>query len=215
MLQVLQDAVVADKTPGVAVSTLVAEDLASQQQQQPVCKAVSAEASRVDHQAPHHGPQWQPTGTQDIVAVKLQQPFRMQPGYRPVGVGGRPHGQSLPQQQQQQQQLSDSWDYPGPEFEAFVGEAVKHRLGKYVQPDHPNRISREEAHQLYRKLRREVVEKELTAFAGRQAQGQLRPIDKVEVEAKIKDFVRHSIRRLHAARAAGAPEGLAGAGFIV
>lgn len=63
-----------------------------------------------------------------------------------------------------------------------------------------------------RKLRREVVEKELTAFDGRQAQGQFRPIDKVEVEAKIKEFVRHSIRRLHASRAAGAQEGLAVAG---
>jgi hypothetical protein len=31
-----------------------------------------------------------------------------------------------------------------------VSDAVKHRLGKYVQPDHPNRITKEEAQQLYK-----------------------------------------------------------------
>lgn len=77
----------------------------------------------------------------------------------PSPYGGRPHDTPseqqagrLQQQQQQQalQQYPDSWDQPGPDFEAFVGEAVKHRLGKYVQPDHPNRITKEEAQQLYR-----------------------------------------------------------------
>lgn len=64
-------------------------------------------------------------------------------------------GQGTPSEQQaarQQalQQYPDSWEQPGPDFEAFVSEAVKHRLGKYVQPDHPNRISKEEAQQLYK-----------------------------------------------------------------
>jgi hypothetical protein len=58
--------------------------------------------------------------------------------------------QSRQQQAASLQQYPDSWDQPGPDFEAYVGEAVKHRLGKYVQPDHPNRITKEEAQQLYK-----------------------------------------------------------------
>eukprot|EP00878_Enallax_costatus_P017975 GHUV01018901.1.p1 GENE.GHUV01018901.1~~GHUV01018901.1.p1 ORF type:complete len:1118 (+),score=463.86 GHUV01018901.1:2890-6243(+) len=178
----LQDAVVADKTPGVAVSTLVAADLVTQQQQQSRGAAVGVQSH--PSSAPGH----------------VQQQQQVQPGAGPGTSVVRPH---------QQQPHLDGWDQPRPEFEAFVSDAVKHRLGKYVQPDHPNRITKEDAQQLYRKLRREVVDKEVTAFAARQAQGQFRPIGKAEVEAKIKDFVRLSIRRLHAARAAGAPDGLA------
>lgn len=63
-----------------------------------------------------------------------------------------PPSSGRPQQtpQQQQQQYPDSWEQPGPDFEAFVGDAVKRRLGKYVQPDHPNRITKDEAQQLYK-----------------------------------------------------------------
>ncbi len=49
-----------------------------------------------------------------------------------------------------QQSFPEVWDEPDTNFEAFVADTVKHRLGKYVQPDHPNRISKEDAQMLYR-----------------------------------------------------------------
>ena len=44
----------------------------------------------------------------------------------------------------------EMWEKPDPSFEAFVCEMVRHRIGKYVQPDHPNRVSLEDAERLYR-----------------------------------------------------------------
>jgi hypothetical protein len=49
-------------------------------------------------------------------------------------------------------------------------------------------------------LRREVFEKEVTAFSERQAGGTFRPIERSKLEQNIKEFVRLSIRRMHAAR---------------
>lgn len=46
----------------------------------------------------------------------------------------------------------ESWERPDSSFEAYVGEAVRHRLGKYVLPDHPNRISSETANSLLRSV---------------------------------------------------------------
>lgn len=46
--------------------------------------------------------------------------------------------------------LPETWEEPDNGFEAFVSETVRHRLGKYVQPDHPNRISSDVAHGLFR-----------------------------------------------------------------
>ncbi|KAI8470635.1 MAG: hypothetical protein J3K34DRAFT_521189 [Monoraphidium minutum] len=91
-----------------------------------------------------------------------------------------------------------SWEAPNASFEAFVGETVKRRLGKYVQPDHPNRITRDEAQALYRKLKREVVEKEGAAYQERSRAGAYAPIERPKLEANIKEFVRLSIRRLRA-----------------
>lgn len=118
----LQDAVVADKTPGVAVSSLVAADLTAQQQQ-PMTRGAAVELQ----------------GYQLSAAVHVQQ--QQEPGGWTVGTS---------RLQLQQQHPSDAWDQPGPGFEAVVSDAVKHRLGKYVQPDHPNRITKEDAQQLYR-----------------------------------------------------------------
>ncbi len=44
----------------------------------------------------------------------------------------------------------ESWDEPNESFESFVAETVQHRIGKYAQPDHPSRISHEEAEALNR-----------------------------------------------------------------
>ncbi|MEW5316180.1 MAG: hypothetical protein WDW38_007566 [Sanguina aurantia] len=91
----------------------------------------------------------------------------------------------------------ESWEEPDSSFEAYVGDAVRHRLGKYVLPDHPNRISSAIAHSLHRKVQREVVEKERRAFETRQQQSQNRPIERKKLEANLKEFVRQSIRKLH------------------
>ena len=50
----------------------------------------------------------------------------------------------------------ETWDEPSADFERFVSETVRHRIGKYVQPDHPNRVSKEAAENLLRKIMREV-----------------------------------------------------------
>lgn len=44
----------------------------------------------------------------------------------------------------------DTWDTPNQGFEAFVTETVQHRIGKYVQPDHPNRVASKDAHVLHK-----------------------------------------------------------------
>lgn len=51
-----------------------------------------------------------------------------------------------------------------------------------------------------RKLRREVVDKEAAAYAERSAGRVAKPIERARLEAGIKEFVRLSIRRLHASR---------------
>jgi hypothetical protein len=70
----------------------------------------------------------------------------------------------------------DEWESPTSEFEAFVGDIVKHRIGKYEQPEHPNRITHEEAASIYRKIRREIIAKEHEAYAERQRQKLFKPI---------------------------------------
>lgn len=68
-----------------------------------------------------------------------------------------------------------------------------------------------------RKLRREIVDKEITAFAERQASGTFKPIERAKLEVNIKEFVRLSIRRLHAARTGGPggySEGPSGVGVM-
>jgi len=92
---------------------------------------------------------------------------------------------------------AETWDSPDESFEAYVGETVRHRLGKYVQPDHPNCISADTAHSLYRKIKREVVEKERRAYDERRQQGVFKLIEKRKLENNIKEFVRLSIRRFH------------------
>ena len=50
----------------------------------------------------------------------------------------------------------ETWDEPSADFERFVSETVRHRIGTYVQPDHPNRVCKEAAENLMRKIQREV-----------------------------------------------------------
>jgi hypothetical protein len=41
-----------------------------------------------------------------------------------------------------------------------VADTVRHRLGKYTQPDHPARVTQEDAAQLFRKVRKIVIDTE-------------------------------------------------------
>lgn len=52
------------------------------------------------------------------------------------------------------------WDEPGPDFEAFVAETVRNRMGKYTQPDHWARISHDEAQTLAEKVQKTVMDNE-------------------------------------------------------
>jgi hypothetical protein len=92
------------------------------------------------------------------------------------------------------------WETPEGGFEAFVAEVVRRRLGKYEQPDHPARLSRDQAASLFRQLRREVLGKEAAAFKERQRAGVHKPIERRKLEPRIKDFVRDSVRRWHTAQ---------------
>ena len=47
----------------------------------------------------------------------------------------------------------ETWESPDESFELFVSETVQHRIGKYVQPDHPNSISNDDALALNRCVR--------------------------------------------------------------
>jgi hypothetical protein len=49
----------------------------------------------------------------------------------------------------------ETWELPDDSFELFVTETVQYRIGKYVQPDHPNAIGNDDAHALNRWVTRE------------------------------------------------------------
>ncbi len=49
--------------------------------------------------------------------------------------------------------------------------------------------------QFYRKLRGEVINRELDAYKERRAAGLFKPIEKRKIESRVKDYVRDSIRR--------------------
>jgi len=94
----------------------------------------------------------------------------------------------------------DEWDSPTPDFEAFISDIVKHRIGKYEQPEHPNRISHEEAASIFRKIRREIIAKEHEAYSERRRQNLYKPILRAKLEHRVKEFVRETVKRTHMAR---------------
>jgi len=89
------------------------------------------------------------------------------------------------------------WEKPDRLFEGWVDDVIRHRLGKYEQPDHPARLSRDEASALFKQIRREVLAKEQDAYADRQRTGVNKPIEGKKLEPRIKDFVRDRVRRWH------------------
>lgn len=52
------------------------------------------------------------------------------------------------------------WTEPDGDFEAVVGQFVRHRLGKYAAAGHPSRLEAEDAALLYRKLKFRIVDGE-------------------------------------------------------
>lgn len=97
---------------------------------------------------------------------------------------------------------SGVWDKPNASFEEFVADVVRRRLKKYEQPDHPLRLSREDAAYLFRQIRKEIVAKEQEAFDERQKTGAYKPIEKDKVESRIKDFVRDRVRKFFTSKGA-------------
>eukprot|EP00879_Flechtneria_rotunda_P011715 GHRR01012236.1.p1 GENE.GHRR01012236.1~~GHRR01012236.1.p1 ORF type:complete len:1545 (+),score=749.24 GHRR01012236.1:1019-5653(+) len=147
VFSVVDDAVVAVKTPGVSMGTFIdaaADADVGNGHLEPVYQDPNDQG--------HHS---QGRQLQQHVADDKQpygQYYQQQPGFRPSAALGYGTGAVAPQQpqQQQQQQEFECWEQPDAGFEAFVSDAVKRRLGKYVQPEHPNCISKEEARYLHR-----------------------------------------------------------------
>ncbi|GLI62407.1 hypothetical protein VaNZ11_005027 [Volvox africanus] len=105
---------------------------------------------------------------------------------------------------------ADVWEEPNASFGAYVADMVRHRLGKYLQPEHPSRVSVQEAHTLRTKVYREVVAKERRAWEERRSAGVYKPIERHKLEANLKEFVRSTIKRMRdreKERAAGGPAG--------
>ncbi|KAF6266781.1 hypothetical protein COO60DRAFT_13749 [Scenedesmus sp. NREL 46B-D3] len=154
----LQDAVVADRTPGVAINAVLAtseqQGLPGQQHAPGGAPDSGSKQQQQQQQQPAPPGFWRtPGGGADSFHSQQHPPAGLRPALQsPAAARELPHNARMPQPppQQQQQQFPDTWDEPGPEFEAFVADSVKRRLGKYVQPDHPNRISKEDAQSLYR-----------------------------------------------------------------
>ncbi|KXZ54200.1 hypothetical protein GPECTOR_5g294 [Gonium pectorale] len=91
---------------------------------------------------------------------------------------------------------ADVWEEPDASFEAFVTDMVRHRLGKYLQPEHPSRVTVQEATMLRAKVYREVVAKERRAWEERRSAGVYKPIERHKLEANLKEFVRSTIKRM-------------------
>lgn len=46
----------------------------------------------------------------------------------------------------------DTWGEPDVNFEAFVSDTVRHRVGKYTQMDHPARLTQADAKTIFAKV---------------------------------------------------------------
>ncbi|KAG2485616.1 hypothetical protein HYH03_015679 [Edaphochlamys debaryana] len=107
---------------------------------------------------------------------------------------------------------AETWDEPDGAFEAYVADMVRHRLGKYMQPEHPSRVSVAEATSLRAKVYREVVAKERRAWEERRSAGVFKPIERHKLEANLKEFVRSTIKRMRDREKEKAGGGGAGSG---
>ncbi|KFM22867.1 hypothetical protein F751_5576 [Auxenochlorella protothecoides] len=94
------------------------------------------------------------------------------------------------------QRDTSTWDEPDADFGEYVSGVVACRLGKYLQPGHPNRLSLQAAAKLHDKLTDQVRKKEEEAYAERQETGLFKAIDREKIDARIKEFVRDSIHRM-------------------
>lgn len=90
------------------------------------------------------------------------------------------------------------WDEPNADFEAFVSQTLKKKLSKYVQDDHPRRISREDAESLYARIKPEIIDIERKAFDEHQRLNTRRPIEGRKLELNIKEHVKIRVHRMHA-----------------
>ncbi|KAK9817923.1 hypothetical protein WJX72_004317 [[Myrmecia] bisecta] len=87
------------------------------------------------------------------------------------------------------------WDAPNARFEAFVDYTVRHRLGKYTQPVHPNYITADDFSRLYKKIKHNVVEAEQKTFEDRRRNNMgEKPIERDKMEERIKTYVRETVK---------------------
>jgi hypothetical protein len=168
---VMQDAIMAVRTPGVSLTAVVSQQQATTAADSKHQAAVAAAggsggscAAALQGQQQQHrsnnGSDLTAAGMNGdavLQTLQQQQQWRLSELRHQQAAAGS--GDLLPSARcppppdsivQQQPQPLEGWEQPGPDFEAFVCDAVKRRLGKYVQPDHPNRISKEDAVCLYR-----------------------------------------------------------------
>lgn len=96
--------------------------------------------------------------------------------------------------------MPQDWDSPHADFEAYVSEIVRVRLGRQLQAAPPHNIGLPDARFLYTKVSSEILEKEQQAYQERDKCGAHKLIDRRKLEPKIKEFIRDSVRRLHAAQ---------------
>lgn len=90
------------------------------------------------------------------------------------------------------------WDEPNEDFEAFVAHTLKRKIFKYVQEDHPKRISKEDAESLYKRVMAEIINIEKKAFNEHEKTNTRRPIESWKLEHNIKEHVKNRVYRLHA-----------------
>jgi hypothetical protein len=135
------------------------------------------------------------------IHIDLPAPTKSAPNS--TGGPGYSTGAGVPRSASAGGMLDASWETPHGGFEDFVADVVRHRIGKYEQPDHPSQLSRDEASSLFRAIRREIVAKEVNAFEERNRTNQQKPIERQKLENRIKDYVRERVRKYHASRAGG------------
>lgn len=95
-------------------------------------------------------------------------------------------------------QIYLQWEEPNEDFEAFVSSTLKRKIFKYVQDDHPRRISKEDADSLYKRIMVEIIDIERKAFNEHEKNNTRRPIDGWKLESNIKEHVKSRVYRLHA-----------------
>ncbi|KDD72644.1 hypothetical protein H632_c3086p0, partial [Helicosporidium sp. ATCC 50920] len=96
-----------------------------------------------------------------------------------------------------QTSFAESWESPDAEFALYVRDVVRHRLAKYMQPDHPAPLDLGTAQKLVERLAVQVAEREREAYQERTASGTFKPILRDKTAQRVKEYVRDTMHRMH------------------